>query len=73
MISDWVPFELTPTIPSDIARQGPLVSFILRPDDDDSEGRDVQIVTRSGRVAQPPPLNNMSQYSFTNKDIITWS
>ncbi|RVW56471.1 hypothetical protein CK203_072516 [Vitis vinifera] len=30
--------------------------FILRLDDDDLEGRDVQIVTRSGRVAQPPPL-----------------
>ncbi|RVX07120.1 Retrovirus-related Pol polyprotein from transposon 297 [Vitis vinifera] len=25
-------------------------------DDDDMEGRDVQIVTRSGRVTQPPPL-----------------
>ncbi|KAL6340511.1 hypothetical protein AAG906_006176 [Vitis piasezkii] len=60
LISDWVPFELTPTIPSDTARQGLLVPFILRPDDDDSDGRDVQIVTHSRRVAQPPPLNNES-------------
>ncbi|RVW61815.1 hypothetical protein CK203_065642 [Vitis vinifera] len=36
--------------------QGPPAPFILRLDDDDLEGRDVQIVTRSGRVAQPPPL-----------------
>ncbi|RVW23466.1 Retrovirus-related Pol polyprotein from transposon 297 [Vitis vinifera] len=40
----------------DDARHGPPVSFILRLDDDDLEGRDVQIVTRSGRVAQPPSL-----------------
>ncbi|KAL6335769.1 hypothetical protein AAG906_039532 [Vitis piasezkii] len=25
------------------------------PEDDDSEGREIQIVTRSGRIAQPPP------------------
>ena len=48
--------RITPTTPLATARQGSSVSFILRPDDDDSEGRDVQIVTHSGRVAQPPPL-----------------
>ena len=56
LISDWVPFELSPTTPSVMARQGPSISFILQPDNDDLEGRDVQIVTHSGRVAQPPPL-----------------
>ena len=56
LISDFVPFELTPTTLLATARQGPSVPFILRPNDDDSEGRYVQIVTRSGRVAQPPPL-----------------
>ena len=56
LISNWVPFELTPTTPLATARQGSSVSFILQPDDDDLEGRDVQIVTHSGRVAQPPPL-----------------
>ena len=56
LISDWIPFELTPIAPSATARQGPPVPFILRLDDDDLEGRDVQIVTRSGRVAQLPPL-----------------
>ncbi|RVW71432.1 hypothetical protein CK203_057584 [Vitis vinifera] len=40
LISDWVPFELTPIAALGIARQGPSVPFILRPDDDDSEGRD---------------------------------
>ncbi|RVW20844.1 hypothetical protein CK203_111904 [Vitis vinifera] len=29
--------------------------FTLWPEDDDSEGREIQIVTRSGRIAQPPP------------------
>ncbi|RVW67075.1 hypothetical protein CK203_063743 [Vitis vinifera] len=53
LISDWIPFELTPIAPSATARQGPPTPFILRLDDDDLEGRDVQIVTRSGRVAQP--------------------
>ncbi|RVW87539.1 Transposon Ty3-G Gag-Pol polyprotein [Vitis vinifera] len=56
LISDWIPFELTPIAPPTTARQGPPAPFILRLDDDDLEGRDVQIVTRSGRVAQPPPL-----------------
>ena len=36
LILDWVPFELTPTTPLATTCQGPLVSFILRPDDDDS-------------------------------------
>ncbi|KAL6313780.1 hypothetical protein AAG906_010199 [Vitis piasezkii] len=31
------------------------VPFTLWPEDDDSEGREIQIVTRSGRIAQPPP------------------
>ena len=35
---------------------GPPVPFILRPNDDDLEGTDVQIVTHSERVAQPPLL-----------------
>ena len=56
LISNWIPFELTPIAPSTTTRQGPPTIFILRLDDDDLEGRDVQIVTRSGRVAQPPPL-----------------
>ncbi|RVW67537.1 hypothetical protein CK203_062342 [Vitis vinifera] len=56
LISDWIPFELTPIAPLITAHQGPPAPFILRLDDDDLEGRDVQIVTRSGRVAQPPPL-----------------
>ncbi|KAL6325889.1 hypothetical protein AAG906_038378 [Vitis piasezkii] len=37
----WVPFELTPTAPWATACQGPSVPFILRPDDEDLEGRDV--------------------------------
>ena len=56
LIPDWIPFELTPIAPLITAHQGPPSPFILQLDDDDLEGRDVQIVTRSGRVAQPPPL-----------------
>ena len=47
---------MTPIAPLATARQGPSVSFILWPDDDDSKGRDVQIMTHSGRVAQSSPL-----------------
>ena len=56
LILDWVPFELTPTASLATPSQGLFVPFILRLDDDDLERRDVQIVTRSGRVAQPLPL-----------------
>ena len=56
MILDWEPFELTPTSQLATTHQGPSVPFILCPEDDDSDGRDIQIVTRSGRVAQAPPL-----------------
>ena len=56
LISNWVPFELTPIAPLAMTRQGPSIPFILVPDDDDSEMRDVQIVTHSERVDQPPPL-----------------
>ncbi|RVW80032.1 hypothetical protein CK203_055825 [Vitis vinifera] len=31
------------------------VPFTLWPEDGDSEGREIHIVTRSGRIAQPPP------------------
>ena len=56
LISDWVSFELTLTAPSATTRQGSSIPFTLRPDDDDLEERDVQIVNHSGRVDQPPPL-----------------
>ena len=45
LISDWVPFELTPTSQLATTHQGPSVPFILCPEDDDSNGRDIQIVT----------------------------
>ena len=35
--------------------QDTFVSFTLWPEDDDLEGEDIQIVTHSGRIAQPPP------------------
>ncbi|RVW84660.1 Retrovirus-related Pol polyprotein from transposon opus [Vitis vinifera] len=56
LISNWVPFELIPTASLTMARQGPSVLFILCLEDDGSEGSDIQIVTHSGRVAQPSPL-----------------
>ncbi|RVW58501.1 hypothetical protein CK203_110019 [Vitis vinifera] len=40
LISDWVPFEVTPTAPSAVARQGSSIPFTLQLDDDDLEERD---------------------------------
>ena len=44
-------FELTLSTPLVIKCQDTFVSFTLWLDDDDSDGRDIQIVTRSGRIA----------------------
>ena len=41
LISNWVLFELTSTAPLATARQIPSVPFILWPEDDDLEGRDI--------------------------------
>ena len=59
------PFRL---IPDDVPRQTtispvylqhvpPMAPFILFPEEYGPMHRDVQIVTRSGRVAQPPPID----------------
>ena len=59
------PFRL---IPNDVPRQTaispvylqhvpPMTPFILFPEEYGPVHRDVQIVTRSGRVAQPPPVD----------------
>ena len=59
------PFRL---IPDDVPRQTivspvylqhvpPMTPFILFPEEYRPVHRDVQIVTRSGRVAQPPPVD----------------
>ncbi|KAL6348421.1 hypothetical protein AAG906_005729 [Vitis piasezkii] len=55
LIPDEAPFQLTHSTPLVIGCQDSFVSFTLWPDDDDSDGRKIQIVTRSGRIAQPPP------------------
>ena len=44
------------TTPLVIRCQDTFVPFILWPKDDDLDRRDIQIVTRSGRIAQSPPL-----------------
>lgn len=49
-------FEFTPTAPLVTTRQGLSVPFILWVEDDEFEGRNIQIVTRSGKVVQPSPL-----------------
>nr|CAN82341.1 hypothetical protein VITISV_036993 [Vitis vinifera] len=56
LIPDETPFQLTHPTPLVIGCQDTFVPFTLWPEDDDSEGREIQIVTRSGRIAQPPPL-----------------
>ncbi|RVW67594.1 Retrovirus-related Pol polyprotein from transposon 17.6 [Vitis vinifera] len=55
LIPDEALFQLTHPTPLVIGCQDTFVSFTLWPEDDDSAGREIQIVTRSGRIAQPPP------------------
>ncbi|RVW66336.1 Transposon Ty3-I Gag-Pol polyprotein [Vitis vinifera] len=55
LIPDEAPFQLTHPTPLVIGCQDTFVPFTLWPEDDDSAGREIQIVTRSGRIAQPPP------------------
>ncbi|RVW29322.1 hypothetical protein CK203_116622 [Vitis vinifera] len=55
LIPNEAPFQLTHPTPLVIGCQDTFVPFTLWPEDDDSEGREIQIVTRSGRIAQPPP------------------
>nr|CAN75227.1 hypothetical protein VITISV_043867 [Vitis vinifera] len=55
LIPDEAPFQLTHSTPLVIGCQDTFVPFTLWPEDDDSEGREIQIVTRNGRIAQPPP------------------
>ncbi|RVW63937.1 hypothetical protein CK203_056776 [Vitis vinifera] len=54
LIPDEAPFQLTHSTPLVIGCQDAFVPFTLWPKDDDSEGREIQIVTRSGRIAQSP-------------------
>ncbi|RVW29098.1 Retrovirus-related Pol polyprotein from transposon 17.6 [Vitis vinifera] len=55
LIPDEAPFQLTHPTPLVIGCQDAFVPFTLWPEDDDSAGREIQIVTRSGRITQPPP------------------
>ena len=55
LIPDGSSFQLTHSTHLVIKHQDTFVSFTLWPNDDDSKGRDIQIVTHSGKIAQPPP------------------
>ncbi|RVW71054.1 hypothetical protein CK203_057854 [Vitis vinifera] len=55
LIPDEAPFQLTHPTPLIIGCQDTFVPFTLWPENDDSKRREIQIVTRSGRIAQPPP------------------
>ena len=55
LIPNEAPFQLTHPTPLIIGCKDTFIPFTLCPKDDDSEGREIQIVTRSGRIAQPPP------------------
>ncbi|KAL6315054.1 hypothetical protein AAG906_030901 [Vitis piasezkii] len=63
--ADPVPFSLTPdkiygpppVSPVYLQHVPPMTPFILFPEEYRPPHRDVQIVTRSGRVAQPPPVD----------------
>ena len=55
LILDGAPFQLTHSTSLVIGCRDTFVPFTLWPKDDDSKGREIQIVTHSGRIAQPPP------------------
>ena len=55
LIPDEALFQLTHSTPLFIRHQDTFVPFTLWPKDDDSDERDIQIVTRNGKIAQPPP------------------
>ena len=55
LVPDETPFQLTRPTPLVIGCRDTFVPFTLWPKDDDSEGREIQIVTCNGRIAQPPP------------------
>ena len=56
LIPNGASFQLTHSTPLVIRRQDTFVPFTLWPKDDDSEGREIHIMARSGRIAQPLPL-----------------
>ena len=56
MIPDDVPRQTTVSLVY-LQHVPPMAPFILFPEEYGPEHRDVQIVTRSGRVAQPPPID----------------
>ncbi|RVW69501.1 Retrovirus-related Pol polyprotein from transposon 17.6 [Vitis vinifera] len=69
LIPDEAPFQLTHPAPLVIRCQDAFVPFTLWPEDDDSAGREIQIVTRSGRIAQPP----LPALQSTQARISIWS
>ena len=56
MIPDEAPFQLTHPTPLIIGCHDTFVPFTLWSEDDDSEGREIQIVTCNGKIAQLLPL-----------------
>ena len=46
-----------------------MTPFILFPKEDGPIHRDVQIVTRSGRVAQPPPVKRPFAGTIAREDV----
>ncbi|RVW12913.1 hypothetical protein CK203_097113 [Vitis vinifera] len=45
------------------------ISFTLWPKNDDSYGRKIQIITRSGRIAQPPPAIRPFEGTASHKEV----
>ena len=57
LIPDDVPRQITVS-PVYLQHVPPMAPFIMFPEEYEPVYRDVQIVTRSERVAQPPPIDN---------------
>ena len=73
LILDGASFQLTHSTLLVIRCQDPFVSFTLWLEDDDLEGRDIQIMTCSGRIAQPPlpaikPFEGVTSHEEVRRD-----
>ena len=67
-----IPYEVpkqTSISPVDLQHVPPMTPFILFPEEYGPVHKDVQIVTRSGRVAQPPPIDRQFTGTLAREDV----
>ena len=67
-----IPYEVpghTSILPIYLQHVPPMTPFIMFPEEYGPVHRDVHIVTRSGRVAQPPPVDRLFAGTSTREDV----